>query len=186
MAGRFQVSDYLGAIQALLPRGRAWPRDADAVQTKVLGGLAATPARLDEAAIQLLVDIFPATTVALLPEWEATLGLPDPCAGPEPTIALRQAQVLARFLGFGGQSVPFFIAFAAALGFAITIQEYAGSTALANTWQVTVPGSGASYFTADGSYSEDPVDAVTSDAAVLQCEFERLKPAHTQLNWNFT
>ncbi|WP_197520275.1 putative phage tail protein, partial [Paraburkholderia tropica] len=45
----------------------------------------------------LLIDSFPPTAYELLPEWESTLGLPDPCAGEAPTIPQRQAQVLARF-----------------------------------------------------------------------------------------
>lgn len=185
MPSQFAASDYLSALQALMPQGRVWPKAPDSVQAQVLAGLAASFARSDEAAMGLIDDVFPPTAVQMLPEWEATLGLPDPCAGPAPTIALRQAQVAARFVGTGGQSVPFFIAFALTLGFIITIQEFTGTVSLANTWQVTVPNSGATFFTADGSYAEDPIDAFTTGANVLQCEFERLKPAHTQLNWNF-
>ena len=185
MPSQFRSTDYLGVLQSLLPQGRVWPRDPTAVMTLALGGLAQEPARIDGDAMGLLVDAFPPTAVQLLPEWEETLGLPDPCAGLEPTIALRQAQVTARFQGLGGQSQAFFIAFAAALGFVITIQQFTGSMALANTWQVTVPGSGTTYALADEAVAEDFIDLVSSNAQVLQCEFARLKPAHTQLNWNF-
>ena len=182
---QFGQADYANAIEALLPRGRVWPRDPASVQSQAVAGFAGTPTRLDAAAMQLIEDGFPSTAVALLPEWEESLGLPDPCAGPEPTIALRQAQVTARFAGLGGQSVAFYTGFAATLGFDITITEFTGSLTLANTWQVNVPGSNITYFLCDESYIDDTIDLVASDAAVLVCEFARLKPAHTILNWNF-
>jgi uncharacterized protein YmfQ (DUF2313 family) len=94
----YTAADFLKALQGLMPRGRLWPRDADAVQTQVLAQLAPSYARSTARANYLLVDAFPATTYELLPEWESTLGLPDPCAGVAPTIPLRQAQALARFV----------------------------------------------------------------------------------------
>jgi uncharacterized protein YmfQ (DUF2313 family) len=178
-------ADYLEAIQGLLPRGRVWPRESDSVQAQALSGLAPTPQRVDAAGLALLVDAFPATAVDLLPEWEESLGLPDPCAGEAPTIAARQAQVVARFSGGGGQSVPFFIAFAAALGFTITITEFTGSLALANTWRVNVPGTVPTDFEFGVGRFGDPFQSVSTDAEVLQCEFKRLKPAHTVLEFNF-
>lgn len=180
---KFSQADYAAALMALLPRGRVWPRDAVAVLPQVVGAFAPSLEQLDVDANALLVDAFPPSAVNLLPEWEATLGLPDPCAGPAPTIPLRQASVLARFIAGGGQSVPFFIALAATLGYAITIQEFTGSTALANKWQVTVANSGTIFATTESS-TEDYIDVVETGAVVLQCEFNRLKPAHTTLVWN--
>ena len=75
----------------------------------------------------LVVDAFPATTVELLPEWENTLGLPDPCAGPSPTLGQRIAQVVARLTDSGGQSVAYFVELARRLGYDITVTQYAPS-----------------------------------------------------------
>ncbi|MDR3513791.1 MAG: DUF2313 domain-containing protein [Caulobacteraceae bacterium] len=181
----FAVADYAQALKALMPRGRVWPRDPDSIQSLVLTAFAAAFNRSDITALALLIDAFPSTAVALLPEWEATLGLPDPCCGPATTIQGRQQQVLARFLGGGGQSVPYFITLAATLGFTVTIQEFTGTTALANTWQVTVPGTGITFFRAGVSAAGEPLETVVTDSQVLQCVFNRLKPAHTILIWNF-
>lgn len=101
-APNYSAADYLSAMQALMPRGRVWPKDSDATQTQVLGGLVQVYARNTARANNLLVDAFPGMSAELLPEWEATLGLPDPCAGVAPTVAARNAQVLARFTGLGG------------------------------------------------------------------------------------
>lgn len=199
MSARSAV-DYATVIRALYPRGRVWPNDPDAQQSIFIAALAQEYAQLDTDAQALRTDIFPATTVNLLPEWEETLGLPDPCLGPSPSLEQRQAQVLARFVGAAGQSVQFFIDYAAALGFEIEITEYAPSIAgrmragdpvmgadWAHTWLVDViSGSGAvrlSAFRAGVSRAGDPLasDAVTYP--VLECEITALKPAHTQVNY---
>ena len=73
-------ADYGAALQSLLPTGWAWPRGQVAVQSLLASGLAQLPARLHARANALLVDAFPATTGELLPEWEASLGLPDACS----------------------------------------------------------------------------------------------------------
>ena len=71
-------ADFLAALQAYLPTGPAWPRDPDTIVTQILSGIARAQARLHARENQLLIDLFPATTVELLPEWEASVGLPDP------------------------------------------------------------------------------------------------------------
>lgn len=127
MASKFSNADYLAGLQRLMPRGRVWPRAADAVQTKVLAGTAPTFQRIDESAIQLAQDANPSTTVNLLDEWEATLGLPDPCVGAAPTMDQRQAAVRARFNAVGDDTRAFFIEYAANLGYTITIKNQAAS-----------------------------------------------------------
>jgi uncharacterized protein YmfQ (DUF2313 family) len=180
----FSLLDYLAGTLRLLPRGRAWPRDPDTVLARLVAAITGAFQRADAAACALLKDAFPATAVNLLPEWEASLGLPDPCLGPAPTIAARQGQVVARLTNTGGQSVPFFVAYALALGFVITITEFTGSVTLANTWRVNVFGVSTEHFEA-GSFAGDYLSVVSSAADVLECEFKRLKPAHTILTWQF-
>jgi len=182
-------ADYLAAMQALLPRGRAWPREAAAILTKVLGALAPTYTRQGARAVVLLADAFPVAPVELLPEWEATLGLPDPCAGPSPTIQQRQQQVAARFIAGGGQSVEFFVNFAATLGYPITITQFApsrfgqpfgqplGGEAWAHAWQVNAPTFTVERFAFGRDGFGEPF--VMWSNVVLQCEIQRLSPAHT-------
>lgn len=193
-------SDYAGAVRALYPRGRVWPNDPDAQQSIFIGALAQEYAQLDADANALRADIFPASTVNLLPEWEESLGLPDPCLGPSPSIDERQAQVLAKFVGSDGQSAAFFIAYAAALGFVITITVYApfvcgrgacgGFIArddVAHLWLITiVSGSGAVELAASRcgtSVCGDPIGSGSTTYPVLECEMNKLKPAHTILHF---
>lgn len=190
------AQNFLNALQSLLPRGLVWPRDPDAVQTKALMGLAPTYERNTSRANYLLVDAFPATTNELLPEWEETLGLPDPCAGTSPTMQQRRAQVVARFANSGGQSAPYFIAFAANLGYEITVLNYqpayAGQArcgdpcngeAWAFAWAVIAPLSTIIYARAGQSTAGDPLAGWGN--AVLQCEMDALKPAHTVLLFQY-
>ncbi|HDR8930428.1 TPA: DUF2313 domain-containing protein [Burkholderia vietnamiensis] len=192
LAPNFTASDFLRAFQGLMPRGRVWPRAADAVQTQVLSGLAPSYERQTARANYLLVDAFPATAYELLPEWEETLGLPDPCAGPAPTIPQRQNQVVARFVGGGGPSISDLIQFAANLGYIITITQFAEARAgqlkagdaccgtdWSFAWQVNAP-LNTIVFALAGAMAAD--DALASwGNAVLECELKAIAPAHTIL-----
>ncbi|WP_307850306.1 YmfQ family protein [Paraburkholderia aspalathi] len=177
-------------MQALMPRGRVWPKDADATQTQVLSGLVQVYARNTARANNLLVDAFPGKSAELLPEWEATLGLPDPCAGIAPTVAQRNAQVLARFTGVGGQSAAYYISYAATLGYVITITEFAparvGQSRVgqplcgppwAFAWQINAPLNTITQSRAGTARAGDPLASWGN--AVLQCEITEIIPAHT-------
>ena len=74
----YSAEDYRAQLVALLPRGRAWPKEPGSVQHQVMAGFAPMFVRLDQRSQQLVFDAFPGNTVELLPEWEAALGLPDP------------------------------------------------------------------------------------------------------------
>ncbi len=163
------------------------------VLTGLLRGLAIGWARVHERALQLLVDAFPATTSELLPEWEASLGLPDPClddADASPSI--RRAHVVAKLAYSGGQSIPYFKGFAAGIGYpGITVTEFTPwrvgmdvgmpirGEAWAYGWEVTAPEFNAYYFRVG-------IDTVgnrlmTWSGTYLACEMQRIKPGHTIL-----
>jgi len=190
LAPNFKAADFLVAMQALLPRGRVWPRDPDTVQAKVLSGLAPSYERQTARANYLLVDSFPATTYELLPEWEATLGLPDPCAGVAPTVPARRAQVVARLTNLGGASIPYLIGFAASLGYTVTITQYtqaragmlrAGQPCCGYdwnfAWKITAPLNTVVRAAAGSMAAGDPLASWGN--RVLECEFRAVMPAHT-------
>jgi uncharacterized protein YmfQ (DUF2313 family) len=183
-------ADFLRAFQALMPRGRVWPRDPDAVQTQVFTGLTQIYARSTARANQLLVDAFPGTTYELLPEWEATLGLPDPCAGVAPTIQQRRNQVVARLANSGGQSIPYFVNLAAQLGYTVTIRQFtqarAGMLKAGDpccgydwnfAWKITAPLNTVVRAVAGAMAAGDPLSAWGNN--VLECEIKAVMPAHT-------
>ncbi|MDR5815782.1 DUF2313 domain-containing protein [Caballeronia sp. LZ033] len=190
LAPNFNAADFLAAMQALLPRGRVWPRDPDTIQAKVIAGLAPSYERQTARANYLLVDAFPATTYELLPEWEATLGLPDACAGAAPTIQQRRAQVVARLTNLGGASIPYLVGFAASLGYTVTITQYtqaragmlkAGQPCCGYdwnfAWKITAPLNTVVRAVAGAMAAGDPLAAWGNN--VLECEFRAIMPAHT-------
>lgn len=189
--------DYARALRALLPYGRVWPRDEDTGQFAFFKGLGPTYERLTARANNLLVDSFPLTTIELLPEWEATLGLPDPCAGPSPTIEARRAQVIARFTAAGGQSQAWFISFAGKLGYTISITNYSPFRVGFNTvgqplygqdwayaWTINAPLNTVRYFRAGNSAVGEPLAYWTN--VVLECELNSVKPAHMVLLFSYS
>jgi uncharacterized protein YmfQ (DUF2313 family) len=156
LAPLYSVTDYLAAFQRLLPRGRIWHRGWGTVQAEDILTLLPQTVRLNQRAIDVLRETFPCTTDELLPEWEASLGLPDPCTGELDTIEARQAAVCAKFTARGGQTAEYFIRVAAAAGYTITIATfrpfYASEGRVGDrlfdeqwafVWEVTVHGGGA-------------------------------------------
>lgn len=195
-APSYTDADFLTAFQGLMPPGAVWPRDSDAVQTQVLSAFTPTYTRSAARAVNLLSDAFPVAPVELLPEWELTLGLPDPCAGVSPTLQQRQQQVNARFIASGGQSVDYFVSIAAALGYTITITQFSpsrfgqpfggtfGGTAWAFAWQVNAPTFTVEPFLFGRDSFGEPFAQWGN--TVLQCELLRLAPAHTTLIFSYS
>lgn len=197
MAQLYGDTDYRDALLSLLPRGRVWPRDPGSAQYAVAVGLAPTFGRLDARAQALLVDAFPAFTVELLPEWEASLGLPDLCEGDDQTLEQRRAQVLSRLVEGGGQSIAYFTGVLARLGYTgATITEYAPFRAGVSTvgaplagddwwfaWTINLPDLRTFRFQADQSAVGEPLISY-SDTSVF-CVIAAIKPAHTVVTYTF-
>jgi uncharacterized protein YmfQ (DUF2313 family) len=165
------ASDYTSLLQRLMPRGRAWPRDQDAVQTVALGGFALGPQRVDAAASGLIPAAFPATATYLLGEWEETLGLPARFGGPVGTTSQRQADVVASLTGLGGQSIAYFVTYAAQLGYSITIEQF-------KPWVCTddcdAPIDGLEW-----AFAWEVDVAIGTDVTRLRNMLNLYKPAHT-------
>ncbi|OOG61457.1 phage tail protein [Rhodanobacter sp. B04] len=189
----FADADYASALKSLLPRGRVWNDDPNSIQLQVLAALAPTYQRSGAAGTALLVDAFPSTAVNLLTEWELSLGLPDPCQGPAPTIPAREAQVVARLTNSGGQTAAYFIALAAQLGYTVAVSNYApfrsgqssctfglGGHEWLYTWSINVPTTTAVTYAAVGvMHAGDPL--ASWGIPVLECELRAIAPAHSTL-----
>lgn len=171
----YSVNDYVAALQALLPRGLAWPRDASATQTAFFTGIAPSFQRVNADANQLLVDAFPATVGDMLPEWNLTLGLPGALGYTGDDLPTQQQQVVAALTDSGGQSAAYFIGLAASLG--LTIQIWGFRLARVND-AVNSPMYGAAWAHCWLIVSDEP-----GDYSGLRLLFNRYKPAHTVIRW---
>lgn len=91
---------FYQSLTYLLPPGFAWPRDPNSVWMRLLRGVAASFEELHAFTQQTGTEWLPQTTHTRLGEWEAALGLPDPCFyGVTQTEADRRAAVLTRLRG---------------------------------------------------------------------------------------
>jgi uncharacterized protein YmfQ (DUF2313 family) len=192
----FGDEDYRQAMLNLLPRGPIWRTDAASTLSNVLLALAPTYTRSTAAAAQLLVDTNPDTTVNLLTEWEESLGLPDSCSAPNPTLVQRQAAVRAKFAFRGSMSLAYFINLATELGYTITIDEFSpfvvGDTVGMNllgpqwafVWQINAPSVTMSYFTTGANAAGDALSR--NNAGELVCRITRDAPAETEVFFVFS
>jgi uncharacterized protein YmfQ (DUF2313 family) len=179
-------TDWANQAMAYLPNGLAWNKNPSSNLYNAVLALTGTFVNHQTSAANLLTDAFPASTVDLLPEWQATLGLPDDCSPAAPTLAQAQQQVLSRFAGVLGQSVPFLIQFAASLGFTITITEfgvptpdnycYAPQANTANYVQINLPDVQLAFFEVGTGEAGDPLVSTASFES-LECEIDRVLPA---------
>jgi uncharacterized protein YmfQ (DUF2313 family) len=187
---------YAAHLASLLPRGDLWERGADPTMDKLLLWMGRELARIDQRIVDLLREADPREAVEMLPDWEAEVGLPDPCSGPAATLSGRRAEVLQRLRMQGGASRPYFIALADTLGYpGATITEFRPFTARsACTHSVTAPAwwwtwrlNIAAAFTirrfTARSACDEPIRA-WGDAA-LECIVRRLKPAHTHVLFSY-
>lgn len=184
-------------LQAHLPTGEVWPRTPGTDPDRIHDGLARGVARLRRRARAFLAEAFPPLAFEMLPEWEATLGLPDPCAGPSPTLGQRRAAVAYRLSRRGGQSIPYIVGRLAQLGYVVTITEFRVSRhggmrfgrrfageAWAHAWQVNAPATTIRPFRhGAGTFGER---FRTWGNAVLECEARALAPGHTRVLFSYT
>ncbi len=193
----YSTSDYATAMGNLLPRGPVWSREPGSNMAALMGALAPTYQRSGSVAAALIADIFPSTTSNLMPEWEETLGLPDPCSPANPSTEQRRAAILAKFIGAGGQSTSYYIAVAAALGYTITITQYKpfrlgwnniGDPLMGpgweSVWDVNAPTITASRFTLGRSALGDPFWTIGNTE--LECRIRAIAPAHTLVRFKYS
>jgi uncharacterized protein YmfQ (DUF2313 family) len=192
------ATDYLAQLQALLPPGPAWPKDADAPLTKMLSGLSQELARVDARALELVEEVDPRTTAELFADWERVAGLPDACvvafAGDQ-TAAQRRASLVGRLATLGGQSPAYYIALAASLGYTVTITEFSEhsvnddveralyGTAWNFAWQVNAGLNTVIEITVE-SLVDDSIAIWGNE--LLECVLKRLAPAHTTVLFSYT
>lgn len=171
------AADYLSLLQALLPPGKAWTRDPDAVLTALLVALAAELARVDARVDALQNETDPRTVGELLEEWETVFGLPDTCTGQLPTLAQRRMALHGRVTAVGGASPAYFIAVAAAVGYTVTIDEQVDADPY--KWRVNAPATTVTEFRAGSGRAGEPLRSWGNQ--LLECAIIRLCPAHTQV-----
>jgi uncharacterized protein YmfQ (DUF2313 family) len=167
------------------------------------------------AADLLEIESDPRATVELLPDWERNWGLPDPCMKDPPTALVeRRLALIAKMTMIGGQSRQFFLDIAKAYGYEITITEFSpymtgvsrvgdqsgiynpgdpthyhwqlGPPEIRFYWTIHVSALSYTYFHCNSSQCGIDRLLKIGVAADLECVFDKLKPAHTQIVYDYT
>ncbi len=190
-------NDYRDLILKLLPRGRAWTRDADSWTFKFAAAMGVELSRVDGRISDLLREIDPRFTSELLTEFESELGLPDDCSVIGNSVEQRRADIVARQTAYGGQSFAYFEDVLLNAGTSISISqqepfrvghrvgERLKGPGYRYIWFVDVPVGTLSYFTVGESTAGDPLASVLDDTNVL-CFLNKNKPAHTYIVFTFS
>jgi uncharacterized protein YmfQ (DUF2313 family) len=139
---------YVEAFAKLLPHGLAWPRKPGSVLMRTVKGLALYYGFVDARAADLLeresdprkttevsypdgTEFFPpGTQDGLLPDWEKSWGLPDPCFPKATTIDERRRMLVMVMTMLGGQSRAWFKWVADWIGTELHLEQWTEHTTL--------------------------------------------------------
>lgn len=115
------VDDWLYALQQVMPRGKAWPRERSADLTRLLRALAQRLNRAEADGDALQPEMRPESTLQLISDWEGYLGLPE-CAMTGITFDDRRRSIVEKYHRKGGLAPWQIEAVAAALGFTVKVK----------------------------------------------------------------
>lgn len=187
------AEEFRDMMLAMLPKGAAWPTDANSNWGRLFHGIAEEFARIDARNEQLLREMDSRSVSELMSEWEDDLGLPGPCVTEAQTLAQRRNALIAKFRYHGRQDKQFFIDVAAELGYTITITEYdqahpgpqpdyngipLSGDAWNFVWQINAANSNASLRTYGDEY---PAPYTAFGNELLECTMRSLVHTHRVL-----
>ena len=170
---------YFQQLRQLLPPGPAFDLEQQPDLEQLLAALAPELARVDGNSEALLLELNPATATALLPDWEAYLGLPDVCTVPgSQTLEERRQAVLDKLSATGAPQLSYYRKLGSQLGIATDIEEFRPARV-----GPTVVGD---FLYGDGWpwswVASVPLEAYgTPEAAVLDCRLQRDAPQYTDV-----
>lgn len=190
------IADYYNELAALLPSGAAWDVESPSVLIKFLDAWSQEFGRAQAHIDSLVDEVDPRSTFGLLPDYERIFDLPTTCMyGIAQTLQQRHNALVSQMTSAGGQSRAYFIALAAAAGFAITITEFTpfnvGMT-IDNSifgedwrfaWQINAPPVTATSFLMTSGVDEA---LATWGNTLLECVINRFKPAHTIVIFSYS
>lgn len=203
MSGRLSIEQHVAALAANLPSGRVWvPKMLTGSRLNgLLRGFAPTFQRVDEVIERGIAEQIPTETETYLSEWEAALGIPDPCVPLETDTAKRQRNIEIKLAVLAGvQTKADFEYLATLFGLAVEVNAGADHVSVADggyglkTPVLDIPTDLASIAVARRTIVvvetlpdavtfplEFPIPFATSEQVQLRCLFQTLKPAHTQI-----
>lgn len=186
------TNKYTDSVARYLPGGRLFSAKfiAGSNLRNLLRGIAQRFIQADAYIDELLTEYLPDQTALFLDEWEFVLGIPDSCFDGGGTATDRRTAILVKLSALGVQTQADFVALAAKFGVSVNVLpgiEVYNTPALAPGINLT--SEKQARFTIVVTYNLDsgqvfpytyPIPFGTSEIAVLQCLFRKVKPANVQ------
>lgn len=114
----------LSQVREAYPHGPAWNESLDSRTADILSTIALAVVDVELQKLRFVAEADPSRTSQLLPEWETSLGLPDPCLGQGADEAARRSAILTKLAGQQGFSTPEILALLSGLGYTVTLQHF--------------------------------------------------------------
>lgn len=194
------LDKYTKLVCDLLPRGLLWEKVSvkDSNLYKYCEATGCEGARVEIRGAELIREVDPRTTLELLTDWETTVGLPDECSVGDLTIADRRTLVLQRLTSRGGISAQDYIDIAAAFGVEAEIEidsalpAYCGTARCGDRmydldwWFYFIVRSADFVVNWSRCGQASCGDRIrTFGNEPLECTIKKLKPAHTDVIFEF-
>lgn len=179
------------ALASWMPPGMAWVafRITDTVAWSFLNGLAPEFVRLAQSISDSRVTI-PNTgnNGDFIDEWEVAMGIPDGCLPGTGDLVERWTHVLAKFASMNVQTSADFVALAAIFGFNVTVEGGIGSVLYPGVLTTEKEARNTIVVTFDISEPNAfpftfPITFEQNQTVIVECVFNKLRPANNQLKF---
>ena len=168
----------------------------DSTLKKILIGLASEWLNFRGKINEVVKEYNPQKTTALIQEWEEFVGIPDDCIPVASTIEQRRLNVLLKLAGINTTTEKQFKNVASILGYNIEVSNGVSTSTFPLTLPFLLISEASAPFTIVITLSSSikpsgfpltfPFTLTSQQPAILDCLFNKLKPANTQLFFRYS
>ena len=168
----------------------------DSTLRKILLGLASEWLNFRNKINEVVNEYNPQKTTALIQEWEEFVGIPDNCIPVASTIEQRRLNVLLKLAGINVTTEKQFKNVASILGYNIEVSNGVSTSTFPLTFPFLLISEASAPFTIvitlpssikpSGFALTFPFTLTSQQPAILDCLFNKLKPANTQLFFRYS
>ena len=168
----------------------------DSTLRKILIGLASEWLNFRSKINEVSNEYNPKTTTQLIEEWEQFVGIPDNCIPVASTIEQRRLNVLLKLAGINAATEKQFKNVASILGYNIEVSNGVSTSTFPLTLPFLLISEALAPFTIvitlpssiqpNGFPLTFPFTLTSQQPAILDCLFNKLKPANTQLFFRYS
>jgi len=163
---------------------------------KILLGLASEWLNFRSKINEVYNEYNPKTTTKMIEEWEQFVGIPDNCIPVASTIEQRRLNVLLKLAGINATTEKQFKNVASILGYNIEVSNGVSTSTFPLTLPFLLISEASAPFTIvitlpssiqlNGFALTFPFTLTSQQPAILDCLFNKLKPANTQLFFRYS